>query len=162
MSVSADIIRSYAAPARVVRRLLAMGQREDRALAMLMAALGIIFLAQWPALMRQARTDPSVPFDARIGGALMALVFFAPLIAYGLAALARLVARLCGGRGSWFSARLALFWSLLAASPLMLAQGLANAILGPGAAMTALAWAVLAAFLWLWIGAIRAAEGRAQ
>lgn len=161
MSVSGDIWQSYAAPARVVRRMLAAGPREDRALAILMTALAIIFLAQWPAQMRAARLDPSVPLDARIGGALMGLIFLAPLIAYALAGLTRLVARLFGGRGSWFGARLALFWALLAASPVMLLQGLVTALSGPGPAVTALAWAVLALFLWLWIGGLRAAEGRA-
>ncbi len=158
MSVSGDILASYLAPRRVVGRLLAQGPREDRALAMLMAGLGIAFLAQWPALMRQAAADPSVPLDARIGGALMGLVFLAPLGAYALAGLVRLAARLVGGRGSWFGARLALFWALLAASPLMLLQALAGVVLGP-MAQAALAWAVAAVFLWVWIGGVMAAEG---
>lgn len=158
MSVSADIVRSYVKPGQVMRRHLALGQREDRALAMLMAALGLMFLAQWPGLMRAAKTDPSVPLDARIGGALMALVFLAPLLAYGIAGLSRLVARLFGGRGTWFGARLALFWALLAASPLMLLQALVGGLLGPGRADTAVAWAVLAVFLWVWIGGFRVSE----
>lgn len=161
MSVSGDILASYLAPARVVRRRLDEGPREDRALAILMVALGIIFLGEWPELMRAAKADPSVPLDARIGGALMAMVFLAPLIAYAIAALTRVTAQAMGGRGSWYGARLALFWSLLAASPLMLLQGLASGIVGPGAAETGLAWAVLAVFLWLWIGGLRAAEGSA-
>ena len=151
MTVSADILESYAAPGRVMRRKLAEGVREDRALATLMAALALIFLGQWPGLMRATRLDPSVPFDARVGGALMGLLFLAPLIAYGLAALVRLVARALGGQGTWF-------WALLAASPLMLVQGLVAGLIGPGPLLTGLGLVVLAAFLWLFGGALRAAE----
>jgi hypothetical protein len=158
MSVSADIVRSYVRPGQVMRRHLAMGRREDRALAMLMVALGLIFLAEWPGLMRAANADPSVPFDARIGGALMAMVFVAPLMAYAIAGLSRLIARLFGGKGSWFGARLALFWALLAASPLMLLQGIAGGLLGPGRAETVMSWLVLAVFLWVWIGGFRVSE----
>ena len=158
MTVSADILESYAAPGRVMRRKLAEGVREDRALATLMAALALIFLGQWPGLMRATRLDPSVPFDARVGGALRGLLFLAPLIAYGLAALVRLVARALGGQGTWFTARLALFWALLAASPLMLVQGLVAGLIGPGPLLTGLGLVVLAAFLWLFGGALRAAE----
>ncbi|MBI1217420.1 MAG: YIP1 family protein [Rhodobacteraceae bacterium] len=158
MTVSADILESYAAPGRVMRRKLAEGPREDRALATLMAALGLIFLGQWPGLIRATRLDPAVPFDARVGGALMGLLFLAPLIAYGLAGLVRLVARMLGGQGTWFTARLALFWSLLAASPLMLVQGLVAGLIGPGPVLSGLGLIVLVAFLWLFGGALRASE----
>lgn len=158
MTVSADILESYVAPGRVMRRKLAEGAREDRALATLMAALALIFLGQWPQLIRAARLDPTVPFDARVGGALMGLLFLAPLIAYALAALVRLVVHAFGGHASWFAARLALFWSLLASSPLMLAQGLVAGLFGPGPMLTVVGFAVLAAFLWLFRGALRAAE----
>lgn len=157
MTVSADILESYASPGRVMRRKLAEGVHEDRALASLMAALALIFLGQWPGLMRAARLDPSVPFDARVGGALMGLLFLAPLIGYALAALIRLVIRAMGGHASWFAARLALFWSLLAASPLMLVQGLVAGLIGPGPLLTGLGLLVLAAFLWLFGGALSAA-----
>lgn len=158
MSVSTDILESYTAPGRVMARKLAQGPREDRALATLMGALGIIFVGQWPGLIRAGRLDPSIPVDARIGGALMALMFLMPLIAYGLAALIRIVARAFGGKGSWFSARLALFWSMLAVSPLMLIQGLVLGLMGPGPLLSVVQGVVLAAFLWLWINAMRVAE----
>lgn len=158
MSVSTDILESYRAPGRVMVRKLAQGPREDRALATLMGALGLIFVGQWPGLIRAARLDPSIPVDARIGGALMGLMFLMPLIAYGVAALVRIVARVLGGKGSWFGARLALFWSLLAVSPLMLVQGLIAGLTGPGPLLSVMEGVVLAAFLWLWINAVRVVE----
>ena len=158
MSVFGDILASYRAPGRVIRRKLADGVREDRALAMLMGALALMFLAEWPGLVREARLDPTVPLEARMSGALMGLIFLAPLIGYGIAALSHLIARQMGGQGSWFSARLALFWSMLAASPLMLAQGLVAGLIGPGATLNAIGIVVLAGFLWLWGGALKASE----
>lgn len=150
MTVSMDILRTYRAPRAVFREKLARGTREDRALATLIGACALIFVAQWPALSRQAYLDPSVPFDARMGGALMGWLFIAPLAAYVIAAASHLVARLAGGRGTWFGARLALFWALLAASPLWLLNGLVAGFVGAGAALDAVGLLAVAAFLVFW------------
>ncbi len=72
-----------------------------------------------------------------MGGALMATLFLLPPLAYALAAISHLVARALGGRGTGYGARMALFWSLLAVSPLMLLQGLVRGFLGEGPALTA-------------------------
>jgi hypothetical protein len=77
---------------------------------------------------------------------------------YGLAALSRLVSRALGGQGSWFGARVALFWALACVGPLMLLCGLVAGMIGPGPAL----WAVTAlagvAFLWLWLTMLHEAE----
>lgn len=159
MTVTGDIAESYRAPGRVVRRKLENGPREERALATLMGACGLIFVSQWPALARAAHLDPSVPLDARMGGALMGTVFLLPIFAYSVAALSHLAARALGGQGGWFGARLALFWALLAVSPLMLLQGLVAGLIGPGPALSTVGFVVLLGFLWLWLGGLRAAEG---
>lgn len=158
MSVSSDIVRGWRAPRQVMRRRLAGGPREDRALAILMAACLLMFVAQWPGAARQAHLDPSVPLNARLAGALMATVFLAPLMFYGLGAFSHLVARLFGGRGSFYGARLALFWTLLMVSPLMLLQGLVAGFIGAGAAATATGAIVLAAFLFFWAANLYEAE----
>ncbi|MDR5654495.1 YIP1 family protein [Ruixingdingia sedimenti] len=160
MSVAARILTTYRDPRGVMRAHLAEGVREDRALAVLMAACLLIFVAQWPGLARAAHLDPSTPLDARLGGALMSTMFLFPLFAYLLAALSHLAARAFGGRGSGFGARLALFWSLLAVSPLMLFQGLVAGFVGPGAAQIVVGLAVGAVFLFLWLSAL-AEAGRA-
>ena len=77
---------------------------------------------------------------------------------YLLAALGHLAARLFGGRGSFFGARIALFWALLAVTPLMLLQGLVAAFIGPGAGLTAIGLLVFAVFLWFWFSGLAAAE----
>ncbi len=158
MSVTTDILESYRAPRRVVARKLAGGPREDRALATLMGALGLSFIAEWPGMMHAASADPSVPLDARIGGAMMGLLFLAPLLAYGLAAVIRLVAQALGRRMGWFEARLALFWAMLVTSPLMLLLGLAEGVVGPRLGDLG-GFVVLAVFLWVLGGGLRAAIG---
>jgi hypothetical protein len=158
MAITSDIVESYRRPRTVLRRRLADGGQEPRALAVLMGACLLMFVAQWPAAARAAHLDPSVPLDARIGGALMATLFVVPLLAYGVAALSHLVARLFGGRGTYLGARMALFWSLLAVSPLMLAQGLLGGLAGPGPALALFGLVVAAAFLFLWLNALIEAE----
>jgi hypothetical protein len=149
MSVSGDIVQSWRRPGRVMRRLLAQGQREDRAIMFLMVACGMIFFGQWPRLIRIAQEGGEVPLQALLGGALMGWMFIAPLLAYGLAALLRLAMVALRRPVGWYAARLALFWALLAASPLWMAQGAVAGYAGPGA-LTALAGLIaLGAFLWM-------------
>lgn len=73
--------------------------------------------------------------DALIGvaaGRLTAGLFLAPLLFYALAQISHLLARPFGATGSSYGARLALFWTLFIASPLMVAEGLLRAAgLGP-------------------------------
>lgn len=150
MALTLDILGTYRSPRAVMRRHLAMGAREDRALFNMVLACGLIFVAQWPRLSRQAWLDDTVPLDALLGGALMGWLFLAPLALYLIAGLSHLLARVVGGRGNWYAARLALFWSLLAASPLWLLNGLVAGFIGPGAAFSLTGLIALAVFLTFW------------
>lgn len=73
MAVTRDIVATYRGPGRVVARLLAMGQREDRALAFVMGFCVIAFVAQMPALARQAHLTGE-DLDMLMGGALLGTV----------------------------------------------------------------------------------------
>ncbi|MDD9739130.1 MAG: YIP1 family protein [Marinovum algicola] len=157
MAITQDIVATYRGPGAVMCRLLARGQREDRALAILMAGCLLVFVSQWPPLARQAHFDGQ-ELNPLLGGALLAWVMIAPLIFYGLAALSHLLARALGGQGSFFGARLALFWALLAASPLILLNGLLAGFIGAGPGPKAVEFISLLVFLWFWIGGLRAAE----
>lgn len=137
MSVTLDMLRAWRAPRTVMRRLLDQGRREDRALAIVMAACFIIFVAQWPRLSRIA-----AGFDLPAGATppelsqLIAYEFLGwlmvwPLMFYVLAGAFHVVAKAFGGKGSFYSARLALFWSLLATTPIALLYGLCAGFLGP-------------------------------
>ena len=158
MAVTADMVRTYRAPRAVVRDLLAQGRREDRALIILFLACGLIFVAQWPRLSREAfLTD--LPLDMLVGAALFGWGFVAPLALYLIAGISHLAARPFGGRGDAFGARLALFWALLAAAPLWLLHGLVAGFVGPGPAQSLVGFAALAAFLWFWVAGLVEAEG---
>lgn len=158
MPVTRDIVASYKGPGRVVARLLTMGQREDRALAILMAACTVIFVAQWPRLARQAHLDPSIELNMLLGATLLAWVMIAPLLMYVLAFLSHLIARAAGGRGTGYGARIALFWALLASSPLILLQGMVAGFIGAGPALSAVGFVWLVVFVWFWLSGLRQAE----
>ncbi|MEK0163478.1 YIP1 family protein [Phaeobacter sp. JH20_36] len=149
MSVSQDIVATYRGPRRVYARRLAMGLREDRLLAMLMAGCALAFIAQMPARAREAHLSGQ-ELNMLLGGSLLALIFIAPLLLYGVAFLAHGVARIFGGSGDSAQARLALFWAFLAAGPLMLLNGLVAGFIGPGLELNLVGglWFVL--FLWFW------------
>lgn len=151
MAVTTDILRSWRAPRMVVRRHLDGPVREDRALVFLMLACLLVFVGQWPAAARRAALDPAgAPLEAQIGAALMGWLIIAPLAFYALAALVRLVASALGGQGSWYTARMALFWSLLAVSPVWLLHGLVAGLIGPGPELTTVGAVLLAGFALIW------------
>lgn len=162
MSVTTDIFATWVRPRQVFRRWLGRDSREGRALAVLMAACLLIFVAQWPRLSREAFLAQEaakaggtpledVPtLQALLGINLFALIFIAPLLFYALAGIAHAILRALGGKGEGFASRMALFWALLATAPWMLFQGLVAGFIGAGAGLTATGLAVAAAFLVLW------------
>lgn len=157
MPVSSDMVATYRGPGRVMRRLLAMGENEGRALAILMGGCILVFIAQWPRLARQAHVD-EVDLNPLMGGALMAWLFIAPLMLYTIALISHWIAKLFGGRGTGFGARLALFWSFLAATPLMLLHGLVAGFIGPGPGLMWVGALWCAVFLLFWALSLREAE----
>ena len=150
MSVVLDIARTYRAPREVIRRRCSGAPQESRALVTLMLACVIFFVAQWPYLARLAFEDPRIPLEARLGGALLGWVFMAPLVFYAIAALSHLVLRVFGGQASWYESRMALFWALLASSPIWLLNGLVGGFVGPGIAMTIVGTLAMIVFLTFW------------
>ncbi|MEL7092819.1 MAG: YIP1 family protein [Pseudomonadota bacterium] len=157
MSISRNIVATYRGPGAVIQRLLGMGQREDRALAYVMGACGLFFIADLPRLAREAHLSGQ-ELDMLMGGSLMAWIFIAPLLLYGIAFLARLVGRIFGGQGTPYGARLVLFWALLAASPLVLLRGLTAGFVGPGLELQIVGLAWFLCFMWFWIGGSFAME----
>ncbi|HCE72542.1 MAG TPA: YIP1 family protein [Ruegeria sp.] len=157
MPVTSDIAASYRGPARGMRHLLDMGQREDRALAFVMAFCVIAFVAQLPALARRAHLEQA-DLNMLMGGALLGSVFLLPLLFYAIALLSHWVARMLGGQGSAYGARLALFWSLLASTPLVLLNGLVAGFIGPGPALSAVGLIWVAVFAWFWLTNLREAQ----
>ena len=151
MAVTTDILQSWRRPRRVIRRLLDQGRREDRALIFLMVACLMIFVGQLPRLQREAVLNAEAPpLEAQLAITFFAMMMIWPILLYGLGGLSHLLARLFGGKGSWYSARLALFWSLLVTTPAWMFFGLVTGMIGPGPAQTLAGVGVLLAFLTIW------------
>ena len=150
MGVAADILRSLRhGPRAVVREQLAQGPNESRALAFLMIGCALVFVAQWPRLMREAQLTGD-DFTRLVAYALLGWLAIWPLVFYGLAGLAHAVSYATGGQGTPFGARLAMFWSWLAAAPLGLLTGALAGFTG-ASVLTNLAGAVwLLVFLAFW------------
>lgn len=162
MSVTSDIVASYRRPGQVMARHLAAGVREDRALIFLMAACLMFFVSRLPVLAREAHFAGE-DMGPSLGGALMAWIFVAPLLLYTLAGVLGVILRSLGCKGAgWFETRLALFWSLLATSPLLLLSGLTEGFLGQGPELTLVGIVWLLAFVGIAVGSFRqVCKGRA-
>lgn len=154
MGLIPRILQTWRRPGAAVRGLT--GLSDAALLALLIGTMALYFVAQWPAHARAAALDPSVPLNARLGGALLATLFLMPLIVMALAGIVHLAARLLGAGLSGHDSRLALIWALAAAAPLMLLTGLAQGLAGPGPALTLVRIATGAAFLLFWGAGLRA------
>ncbi|MBO9466006.1 YIP1 family protein [Tropicibacter sp. R15_0] len=161
MALSSDIAATYRGPGKVIARLLGYGIREDRALAMLMGGCFVMFIAQWPRLARDAHFSGGSVGEV-IGGEFATMIFVLPLLFYLLAFAAHGLMRLLKGQGDSYNARLALFWSFLAVSPLILLQGLVAGFIGPGLQLELVKLLCWLVFLWFGFSGLRKAYWGAQ
>ncbi|SMO41608.1 YIP1 family protein [Ruegeria faecimaris] len=161
MPVTSDIVATYRGPGRVVSRLLDLGEREDRALVFVMAFCVVAFIAQLPRLSRRAHLE-DLELNMLLGGALLGTVIILPLFFYLLAFVSHGAARLFGGKGTAYGARLALFWALLSSTPLILLNGLVAGFIGPGTTMTTVGLVWFVVFLWFWFSGLRQAQRYAE
>lgn len=157
MSLVRDIAATYRRPTKVVSRLLAMGQREDRALIFLMISCVMVFVGQWPRLAREAHLTGQ-ELNPLLGGALLGWLFIMPLVMYALAFVVGIILRVVGARISGYGARMALFWAFLASSPLLLFYGLIAGFIGPGSQLVAVGVIWMSLFLWFWGSGLAAAR----
>ena len=151
------VLQSWWAPGRVVTSL--RGTPERVLIVILMAAMLVFLIAQAPGHARAAHLDPSVPLEARMGGALLAVMFMMPLLAYALAELVAFLSRLTPWPVASPDSRLALFWALLAVAPAMLLAGLVEGFVGPGAALSLVRVVAGFGFLVIWGAGLRALAG---
>ena len=142
----------------------ASGIGEERLLAYVAFACFAAFLAGLPSAIRAgAAMEAADGTVALVAGRFVAVVIFGPLFLYGLAGLFHwIAAKVFEGSGSYFDARLALFWSLVLGVPLVALQ----AALSYGFAATGLdgfaAWTGIGVFvvwLWIWTSLMALAEG---
>lgn len=164
MAVSSDMMRTWRQPRVVMRELLSQGQREDRAIAYVMIACLIMYVARWPYLQRAEQfelfgPDGASDFQMNAGIAFFSMVIVWPLALYGVAAITHLIAKIFRGKGTHYAARLALFWTLLATTPMALLHGLTVGLIGEGPAVTLVAAVWVLAFVVIWAQCFRVAEG---
>jgi hypothetical protein len=164
MSISNDVFRAWVRPRAVMRRLLDAGERENRALAILMAGCLLIFVAQWPRLVRLSE-GIDLPAGAEvqelsqlIAYSLVSWLIVWPLIFYIAAGITRILARVVRGKGTGYGARLAMFWGVLASSPAALLYGLLAGFNGKTVGTQAVGAVWLVGFLWIWIQSLRESE----
>jgi hypothetical protein len=161
MPVSTDILRTYRGPRRVVRGLLDTGPREDRAIMWLMTGCLLAFVSSLPGLQRKAvLADGDFTRDATY--TFFALMMVAPLMFYLLAFLGRAGAYVLGGRPGGYGARVALFWSWLAAAPLLLFYGLLaglNEAAAPATRVIGGLWLLVLLTFWI-SGLVEASKGK--
>lgn len=154
MAVTTDILSAWTSPRASIRRHLARGISEPFAFSLLVVFLILALIGQWPVAGREAflaQETSAMPRMLARGLALLATIPFW----YLLAAVARLISKALGGQGTWYGARLALFWALAVTGPLMLLLGLVEGMIGPGPQLTATQALVGLAFLFLWITMMR-------
>lgn len=156
MALTGDIAATYRRPGAVARDKIAT-RREELALAYLMLGCGLVFVGQWPKLQRDAYLSGD-DLQPLIGASLFAWIFAAPVLLYLLAWLVHMAARLLRRPVGGFGSRMALFWALVAASPLWLLNGLTAGLVGPGPALDVVGFLAAAAFLWFWIAGLRTAH----
>ncbi|WP_368373102.1 YIP1 family protein [Rubellimicrobium arenae] len=146
-------------PRAVIREHLARGENEARALAFLMIGCILVFVSQWPRLARTAQLEGD-EFPRLAAYALLGWLMIWPLVFYALAGVVHTVSRLTGGQGTAFGARLALFWSWLAASPLALLTGILAGFTGASILtnLAGLLWILVFIGLW-WRSQGEAARG---
>lgn len=156
MALTADILATYRRPGAVAAEKVAT-RREDLALAYLMLGCGLVFVGQWPKLQRDAYLGDR-DLEPLIGAALFAWVFVAPVLLYLLAFAVRLASLALRRPVDGFGSRMALFWALVAASPLWLLNGLTAGMIGSGPALALVGAAAAGAFLWFWAAGLRAAR----
>lgn len=153
------ILASWWRPRAVYAGLRGM---PDRVLiAVLMAAMLIFLIAQAPGHARAAQLDPAIPFEARMGGAILGVIFMLPLLAYALAALVSALSHVIKRPVVGVESRLALFWALLAVAPMMLLAGLVEGLIGPGPALMLTRALTGIGFVMIWGAGLRVLAGRA-
>lgn len=159
--------RAWRDPRGAMAARRAAGLSEARALADLMLACALLFVASLPGARREAALiagQTADPFVAAVAAHAFGWVAVAPLLAYGLAAAVHLLARPFGARGGFLPARTALFAAMLAGTPLALGLSLVGAVVAPARLplVGLLGYAGAVGWLWMFSGLLAEAEGFAS
>jgi hypothetical protein len=162
MALTTNIIRTWRGPRRVMEGFLTDVPSEARAFGFLVVGCFLVFVAQWPRLSRRVAGFEAVPTDEPpVMEQLVAYEFLSwmvvwPLFMFLIAAIIHAVGRALKRSMTPYQVRLSLFWSFLAASPLLMLHGLMAGFFGYGSETTIVGAAWLAGFSWILAGSLKA------
>ena len=131
MSVVSRVLLTYRSPTKAFELMYGRPINESASLGYLMVACLLTYVAQWPYLARQAYLD-DFDLQTSLAAGLLAWLLIAPLLLYTLALFVYIFHKVLGGSKSSAQVRMGLFWSFLAASPLMMLLGIVKGFLGSG------------------------------
>ena len=124
-----EIINAYGGLRSSMRAQMEKKPGEERLLALLAYGCFVIFLSFLPRLFA---TDLSQTPDQSIAGGIImwffVVMFFLPLVLYGVAGISHLIAKRFGAKGAYFNARHALFWMLAVLSPALIAKAMLGSV----------------------------------
>ncbi len=125
-----ELLSAYRGFGTSMQRQLVFAPREATITAYLVLGCFAIFLGFLPRIFA---TDLSnAPDQSLAAGVIMwffVVMFFLPLVFYGLSALGHLIARRFGGQGSFYGARLTMGWVLVVSTPLILIKSIIGSAL---------------------------------
>ena len=133
MSVVSNVLYTYRSPSKAFERMYARPDNEATSLGYLMGACFLTYVAQWPYLARQAHLE-EFNLQTSLAASLLAWLLIAPLLLYALAIVLYFFHKFFKGSKSSAQIRVGLFWSFLAATPIMMLLGLVKGFLGDGTA----------------------------
>ena len=155
----ADIFKSYLDLRISFRNQLNNFTSESRLLAYAFFISVVLFLERLPGRVTNydIQSNKDILFDY-VGMDLFTSIFFGPIFLYFLSALTHLFALLFKGSASFFEARLAFFWSIIVASPLLLTAGLLHGLFPDGFLFKFVECAAVIAYAWIFSVIFCAAE----
>lgn len=156
MSLTQNIVATYRGPRTVFRRLLSGPRNEVRVLVFALLAGLLLFVAGAPYQARMAQLDPTSPIEARLYWTGFFWILIVPLLLYIGAALWWALLRLIAPQVGGYQLRMAIFWSLLAASPAFLLAGMVAGFIGSGLQLQLVVLLSLMVFLWFLVSGLRA------
>ncbi len=161
MSASGEIIRAYRGFGASMKRRLEEHPGEERLLIYLVIAILLFFVARIPNLLKVSaiQANEEISIAAIFVTNLVSSFFFAPLLLYAVAALSHLIAKVFGGTGTSYGARLALFWTLLVIAPLSLLSTIIQVAYPADWLTTLLLVGMFLLFTYVWGTCLSVAEG---
>lgn len=115
-------VRFFVNPRASVRAVLDSRPSEGKILAFGMFAAIVLFARQTADIL----TRPELVSDQSelVMQSFVSFAFFVPLAYYLVAAIGTVVAKACGGTGSWYEGRVAFFWAAFISAPVTMITGI--------------------------------------